>query len=78
VVTAPPASTVAIRGRIARMKARIARWETEARGIEPSWIGGPAYRKFCDDLAGAARQEKATLETTRPSIKAPESVPAEE
>jgi hypothetical protein len=46
------------------MNERIARWELEALGIEASWIGGPAYKKYCDDLAGAARQEKAALETT--------------
>jgi hypothetical protein len=61
------------------MTTRIARWETEARGIEPSWIGGSAYRQFCDDLAGAARREKAALETaTPPSATPPGSVPPEE
>ena len=46
------------------MAERIARWDLEARGVEAWWAGGPAYKKFCGDLARAARTEKAVLETT--------------
>jgi hypothetical protein len=48
--------------RIARRKERVARWDKEADGIESTWVGGPAYRAFCRDMAGAARETTAELE----------------
>lgn len=47
---------------IARMRERIANWDTEADEVEASWTGGPEYRKFCRGMAGAARQKKEELE----------------
>jgi hypothetical protein len=51
-----------IESRIARLRERIARWEKEAGEIETLWTGGPAYRKFCEGMAGAAREKQAELE----------------
>jgi len=50
-----------IKSRIERMRARIAKWDQEAARSEPLWIGWPAYWKFCDDMAEAAREKKAEL-----------------
>jgi hypothetical protein len=55
-------TAMTIKSRIARMEVRIAKWDKEAVGVETSWIGGPAYIKFCEEMAGAARAKKAELE----------------
>jgi hypothetical protein len=47
---------------IARMRERIAKWDAEADEVEASWTGGPEYRKFCQGMAGAAREKKEDLE----------------
>jgi hypothetical protein len=56
-------TAMTIKSRIARMEVRIAKRDTEADGVETWWIAGPAYRKFCEEMAGAAREKKAELET---------------
>jgi hypothetical protein len=56
-----PAS--AIKSRIARMRARITRWDREAGGVETWWVGGSAYRQFCEGMARAAREKESELET---------------
>ena len=63
-MTAGPTSTVVRQTRATRMTERIARWEREARGVEAWWVGGLAYKKFCGDLARAARDDMAALKTT--------------
>ena len=51
-----------ITNRIARRRERIARWDKEAGEVESSWTGGPEYRRFCEGMAGAAREKLAELE----------------
>jgi hypothetical protein len=51
-----------ITNRIARRRERIARWDKEADEVESSWAGGPEYRRFCEAMAGAAREKLAELE----------------
>ena len=51
-----------IQSRIARRTKRIARWDKEAEEVETLWTGGPAYRKFCEEMARVAREKKAELE----------------
>lgn len=51
-----------ILSRIARRTERIARWDREADQVEISWIGASEYRKFCKEMAKAAREKKADLE----------------
>lgn len=47
---------------IARRTERIARWDKEADQVETLWTGGSEYRKFCEEMARAAREKKAELE----------------
>jgi hypothetical protein len=51
-----------IKSGIERVKARIAKWDHEAAKSDPSWIGWLAYRKFCEDMAAAARERRTELE----------------
>lgn len=51
-----------LKRRIVRSQARLDKWDQEVAAIEPWWLGGPAYKQFCDQLAGAARQKNAALE----------------
>jgi hypothetical protein len=51
-----------IQNKIARRSERIARWDRDAAETELSWAGGIAYKRFCEDMANAARQERGKLE----------------
>lgn len=56
-LTTPADTALALERRIERRKCRVARWGREAAAIEPWWLGGPAYRQFCEQLAAAAGQQ---------------------
>jgi len=51
-----------ILSRIVCRRKRIAKWAKEADEVEDSWTGGVDYKKFCEDMAGAAREKEADLE----------------
>lgn len=53
---------VEIQGRIARRSERIVKWDKEAAEVELSWTGGPDYKRFCQEMARAARVKRAELE----------------
>ena len=57
--------------RIMRRRIRMAKWDEEAAAVEAGWIGGPAYRKFCEQLAAAAREKNAELETELKQLQGP-------
>jgi stearoyl-CoA desaturase (delta-9 desaturase) len=57
--------------RIARRRERIARWDKEADEVETSWTGGPEYRRFCERMAGAARESLAVLEAELQQYRGP-------
>jgi hypothetical protein len=57
-----PDPALRIEMRIARRRARTAKWDKEADEVEASWIGGLDYRRFCEEMAGAAREKQVELE----------------
>jgi hypothetical protein len=57
-----PQTDLKTTSRIARRRERIARWDKEADEVESWWTGGPEYRRFCEGMAGAAREKLAELE----------------
>lgn len=68
-VAGPPGRASELRDRIARAGERIARWDREADAVEsggsrdlPFWPGAADYRRFCRDMAEAAREKKRVLE----------------
>jgi len=61
-LTAQLDPTSELERRIARGRARTAKWDGEAAAVELWWLGGPAYKHFCEQLAGSARQKTAELE----------------
>ena len=65
-----PREGVDLWDRIARTNERIAKWDKEAGEVElggslalATWSGGPDYKRFCQEMAGAARDKKLELET---------------
>jgi hypothetical protein len=53
---------VNIQSRIARSRERIAKWDKEAAEVEPSWLGGLDYTRFCQGMARTAREKREELE----------------
>jgi hypothetical protein len=48
--------------RIVRRSERMARWDKESSGVELSWSGGAAYRRFCQGMADSAREKRQELQ----------------
>ena len=60
-MNSPTDPVLKFKSRIARRRERIAKWDQEADEVETWWTGGPEYRKFCEGMAGAAREKKRNL-----------------
>ena len=56
----------------------MAKWDKEAADVEPSWIGGPDYIKFCQGMAGAAREKQAELEAELKHLQGNDSAARQE